>query len=65
MLTLLLIFLFFNVFKYLIPLRIKSPFFVLFYVLAALQTIGRIVEVLIFSLPAFDEMSLTGGERDN
>ena len=44
-------FILFNVFKYLIPLKVKSPFMSVFYLLAGIFTLGRIVEVLIFVLP--------------
>ena len=53
-------FVLFNVFKYLIPLKVKSPFMSIFYVLAGILTLGRIVEVLIFVLPMNPKMNITG-----
>ena len=53
-------FVLFNVFKYLIPLKVKSPFMSFFYILAGILTLSRIGDVFYFVLPNTPRMNITG-----
>ena len=44
----------FNTFRYLIPLRIKSALLALFYILAAINNLARLLELVFFVVPDKD-----------
>ena len=49
-------FLAFNVFRYLIPLKVKSPLLILFYILSGTMTIARIIELIYLLLSIYTDM---------